>query len=61
MRTSWIATWYEALDSFRNSTAMRDTLGDEFVTAYAAMKEQEYRDFQLRVPAWELDELMQNV
>ncbi len=40
---------------------MRDTLGDEFVTACAAMKDEEYCDFQLRVPAWELEGLMQNV
>ena len=53
--------FYEALDSFRESAAMRDSLGDDFVTAYAAMKEQEYRDYQQRIPEWELAELMQTV
>ncbi len=52
---------YEALDAFRHSDAMRDTLGDEFVTAYASMKEQEYRNYQQRIPEWELAELMQAV
>ena len=53
--------FYEALDAFRGSDAMRDSLGDAFVTAYAAMKEQEYRDYQQRIPEWELAELMENV
>lgn len=43
------------------SDAMRESLGDEFVTAYAAMKEKQYRDYQQRIPEWELAELMDSV
>lgn len=48
---------YEALDAFRASRALRDILGDEFVTLYSIVKEMEYRVFQSRVSDWERNEL----
>ena len=50
-----------ALDAFQNSQAMRDTLGDHFVTLYSAVKDHEYREFQEIVTPWERDILMFNV
>lgn len=44
---------YEAIDSFRGNSLLRELLGDEFVTLYAAVKDKECREFQERVPAWE--------
>ena len=52
---------YEALDALRNSTELRDILGDDFVAQYCAVKELEYRDFQRHVSEWERDELMFSV
>jgi len=52
---------YSAIDAMRDSKAMRDTLGDEFVTLYCALKEHEYREFQEIVTPWERDVLMFNV
>lgn len=49
---------YEALDSLRGSSALRDILGDDFVTVYAAIKDMEYREFQERIPECEREELM---
>ncbi len=48
---------YEALDAFSASEAMRDVLGDEFVTLYSKVKEMEYRTFQSQVSDWERNEL----
>ena len=52
---------YSAIDAMKGSKAMRDTLGDEFVTLYCAVKEHEYREFQEIVTPWERDVLMFNV
>jgi len=52
---------YSAIDAMRGSKAMRDTLGDEFVTLYCTVKEHEYREFQEIVTPWERDVLMFNV
>lgn len=52
---------YGALDSLRESTALRDVLGDDFVTLYTAVKDREYREFQERITDWEREELMFSV
>lgn len=46
-----------ALDALRRSTAVQAMLGQAFVTQYAAVKEREWREFEVRVPPWELHEL----
>lgn len=48
---------YEALDAFRDSVALRNILGNEFVTVYSKVKEMEYRMFQSRLTDWERNEL----
>ncbi len=48
---------YDALDAFRDSAALRDILGDDFVTLYSQVKEFEYRAFQSHVSDWERNEL----
>ena len=48
---------YEAIDGLRASSALREVLGDEFVTLYTAVKERECREFQERIPSWEREEL----
>ena len=50
-----------AIDAFRNSDAMRGILGDEFVTLYSALKEDEFIEFQEIVTPWEREILMFNV
>ena len=52
---------YEALDAFRENSALREILGVEFVTQYCAVKELEYADYQQHIPAWERDNLMFSV
>jgi len=52
---------YSAIDALKASDAMRETLGDEFVTLYCTLKEHEYREFQEIVTPWERDVLMFNV
>ncbi len=46
-----------AIDSLSNSKAMREILGDEFVTLYCAVKNREFVEFEERVPEWEQKEL----
>lgn len=41
--------------------AMRGILGDDFVTAYTAVKDDEYREFQEIITPYERDILMLNV
>lgn len=48
---------YEALDAFRDSAALRNILGEDFVTVYSKVKEMEYRMFQSRMTDWERNEL----
>ena len=52
---------YAALEAFEGSAAMRETLGDAFVTLYSALKESEYEEFQEIVTPWEREVLMFNV
>ena len=52
---------YEAIDALDNSTALRKTLGDEFITLYCAVKRDECREFQEIVTPWEREVLMFNV
>jgi len=52
---------YSAIEAMQASDAMRETLGDDFVTLYCALKEHEYREFQEIVTPWERDVLMLNV
>ncbi len=49
--------FFESLDAFRGSEAMADILGHDFVRVYCAAKEREFRDFEERIPEWELEEL----
>lgn len=50
-----------ALDSMRESAAMRDMLGDSFVNLYTSLKDHEYREFQEIITPYEREILMFNV
>ncbi|MFQ5609036.1 MAG: glutamine synthetase family protein [Woeseiaceae bacterium] len=50
-----------AIDAFRESDSMRGILGDEFVSLYNALKEDEFFEFQEIVTPWEREILMFNV
>ena len=52
---------YSAIESLRDSNAMRSMLGDEFVNLYTALKDHEYREFQEIITPWEREILMFNV
>jgi glutamine synthetase len=52
---------YEALDALRANSALREILGDDFVTQYCAVKELEHREYQRHISEWERDELMFSV
>jgi glutamine synthetase len=52
---------YSAIEAFGASDAMRSMLGDEFVTLYSALKEDEYREFQEIITPYEREILMFNV
>jgi len=52
---------YSAIDAMRESDAMRGMLGDEFVTSYTAVKDDEYREFQEIITPYEREILMFNV
>jgi len=52
---------YASIDAMKNSDAMQKTLGEEFVTLYCALKENEYREFQSIITPWEREVLMLNV
>ncbi|MFQ5547312.1 MAG: glutamine synthetase family protein [Woeseia sp.] len=52
---------YASIDAMRNSKAMRKTLGDEFVSLYCSLKEEEYREFQSIITPWEREILLFNV
>ena len=52
---------YPAIEALRASSAMRSMLGDEFVTLYTALKDDEYREFQEIITPWEREILMFNV
>jgi glutamine synthetase len=50
-----------AIDAMRESKAMRSILGDDFVTLYTALKDDEYREFQEIITPYEREILMFNV
>ena len=52
---------YSAIDAMSESSAMRDRLGDEFVTLYTALKDDEYQEFQEIITPYEREILMFNV
>jgi len=52
---------YEAIDAFEASAAMKNTLGEQFVKLYAAIKKSECNEFQEIVTPWEREVLMFNV
>lgn len=52
---------YTAIESLRGSLAMRSMLGDEFVTLYSSLKEDEYREFHEIITPYEREILMFNV
>jgi len=52
---------YSAIEALRDSEAMRSMLGDEFVTLYTALKDDEYREFQEIITPYEREILMFNV
>ncbi len=52
---------YAAIEAFETSEAMRNTLGESFVTLYAALKDSEYQEFEQIVTPWEREVLMFNV
>ncbi|MEJ2171713.1 MAG: glutamine synthetase family protein [Woeseiaceae bacterium] len=52
---------YAAIESLRDSEAMRSILGDEFVNLYCKLKDDEYREFQEIITPWEREILMFNV
>jgi len=52
---------YAAIEAFRNSAAMRNMLGDNFISLYALLKSDENREFQEIITPWEREILMFNV
>jgi len=52
---------YEAIKAMDASEAMRRMLGDQFVTLYCAVKNDECREFQEIVTPWEREVLLLNV
>lgn len=51
----------DATLAFKNSSFMRQVLGDEFVDIYSAVKEQEWREFILEISDWELDRYLAKI
>ena len=52
---------YSAVDSLRESDAMRSMLGDSFVDLYTSLKDAEYEEFQEIITPYEREILMFNV
>lgn len=52
---------YASIDAMKTSDAMRKALGNDFVTLYCAVKENEYREFQSIITPWEREALLLNV
>ena len=50
-----------AIEALRGSEALRSMLGDEFVTLYTALKDDEYREFKEIITPWEREILLLNV
>ena len=49
------STLWEAAQKFKQSTAARSMLGDDFVEHYAASREWEEREFRKHITDWEMD------
>ena len=52
---------YSAIEALRESSAMCNMLGDDFVRLYCALKDAEYMEFQEIITPWEREILMFNV
>lgn len=52
---------FSAICALRDSNAMRSLLGENFVSLYCALKDDEYREFQEIITPWEREILMFNV
>jgi len=52
---------FSAIEAFEASDAMRETLGEEFVSLYTALKYEEVIEFEQIVTAWEREMLLFNV
>ena len=52
---------FAAIESMQGSDAMREMLGDDFVTLYTTLKDAEYREFQEIITPYEREILMFNV
>ena len=52
---------YSAIDALNASDAMRDMLGDEFVSLYCKLKDAEFMEYQEIITPWEREILMFNV
>ena len=50
-----------SIEALRESAALRSMLGDEFVSLYTALKDEEYREFQQIITPYEREILMFNV
>ncbi|WP_315918887.1 glutamine synthetase family protein [Mesorhizobium sp. SP-1A] len=51
----------EAVELFENDTALREVLGDPFVSTYAAIKKAEFETFMEVISPWEREYLLLNV
>lgn len=52
---------YASIKAMKNSDGMRQTLGNEFVSLYCSLKENEYQEFQSIITPWEREVLLFNV
>lgn len=52
---------HAAIDGLRDSKALRDIFGDEFVTIFSSVKEMECREFQQQIPEWERGQLLRTL
>gem|GEM_PF-1213087 len=51
----------EALEWLRRDDALREVLGDEFVTVYTEIKETEFEEFMEVISPWEREHLLLHV
>jgi glutamine synthetase len=51
----------EALQQLRNEAALREVLGDQFITVYTEIKEVEYAEFMKVISPWEREHLLLHV
>ena len=52
---------YSAIEGFRESSALREILGADFVNTYAGVKQMEGYEFQQRIPSWESEFMLHAV